>query len=230
MQRSMGIDLGTACSSLAFTERSPQARAIPDTAEILWGNNGLLVGRVAFDRIQQATGQEPQILDVSPAHEVKRMIGQSSSLDLSSNGRCTNPVEVSTAVLVKIARDATVYPGFPVKGVVLTIPAHVVDQESVVTRTAGQNMLAPLPKLVFAYLSGSGIGVVLGQYIRRRWLAKIQQRTQVCGKLRSDPLNSSVDSEIRNACGECRDLVMLRAGDPLGTWSIPHPVCILSTA
>lgn len=145
MQRAVGIDLGTTFSCVAIVDNELQALAIPNAegelstpSVALWHERDFLVGQAAFDRIQQATGEERHLLETSLVSGVKRMIGRPPPGGLLSNGHRTTPVEVSAAILAKLARDASARLGFPVRDIVLTVPAHFVDQERHATRTAAE--------------------------------------------------------------------------------------------
>ena len=69
---------------------------------------------------------------------VKRMIGQPPASGLNSAGHRTTPIEVSAAILNKLARDASSYLGFHVKNVVITVPAHFGDRERNATKVAAE--------------------------------------------------------------------------------------------
>ncbi len=144
MERAIGIDLGTTFSAVAIVEDQHKARAIPNiegsltTPSIaLWYEGRFVVGQQAFDLIQHAQGAERDQLEGSLIRGVKRMIGKPPR-ELFSNGHRTDPIEVSAAILAKLAQDASAYLGVPVQNAVITVPAHFVDQERSATKAAAE--------------------------------------------------------------------------------------------
>lgn len=145
MERAIGIDLGTTFSAVAIVGDQHKARAIPNaegsltTPSIaLWYQGRFIVGQQAFDLIQRAQGAERDRLEGSLIRGVKRMIGKPPEGGLFSNGHRTDPIEVSAAILAKLAHDATAYLGVPVQDAVITVPAHFVDQERSATKAAAE--------------------------------------------------------------------------------------------
>ena len=66
------------------------------------------------------------------------MMGRPPTGGLVSNGYRTDPVEVSAAILAKLARDASGLLGFPVREAVITVPAHFGDRERSATKAAAE--------------------------------------------------------------------------------------------
>lgn len=64
------------------------------------------------------------------------MMGNPPQGGLISNGHHTTPVEVSAAILAKLARDASARLGFGVREAVITVPAHFGDKERSATAQA----------------------------------------------------------------------------------------------
>jgi molecular chaperone DnaK len=145
MERAIGIDLGTTFSAAAIVGDQHKARAIPNTegslttpSIALWYEGRFVVGQQAFDLIQRAQGAERDQLEGSLIRGVKRMIGKPPAGGLFSNGHRTDPIEVSAAILAKLAHDASARLGVPVQNAVITVPAHFVDQERSATKAAAE--------------------------------------------------------------------------------------------
>jgi molecular chaperone DnaK len=145
MNRAIGIDLGTTFSASAIVGDQQHVVAIPNRegalstpSVVLWHEGHFLVGQPALDLVYAVEGQERERLEKSLIRGVKRMIGTPPVGGLSSNGYRTDPVEVSSVILRKLADDASAYLGFPVKDIVITVPAHFVDYERSATRAAAE--------------------------------------------------------------------------------------------
>jgi molecular chaperone DnaK len=141
----VGIDLGTTFSALALIGTDGQTHPIPNAENttatpsvVIWHQGAFLVGQPALDLIQQAGGDERDRLSASLIRGVKRMMGNPPASGLFSNGRHTTPIEVSSAILAKLARDASSRVGFTVKDAVITVPAHFGDKERTATREAAE--------------------------------------------------------------------------------------------
>ncbi|HKV57693.1 MAG TPA: Hsp70 family protein [Ktedonobacteraceae bacterium] len=143
--QAVGMDLGTTYSAVAIVGEDGQARAIPNAEGMLttpsvalWDGARFLVGQPALDFVQQAGGDERERRAAALIRGVKRMIGNPPKGGLISNGYRTSPVEVSAAILAKLARDATPRLGFQVQRVVITVPAHFGDRERSETKAAAE--------------------------------------------------------------------------------------------
>lgn len=141
----LGIDLGTTFSAVAIVDEQGQARAIPNAegslttpSVALYDNGTFLIGQAALARIRQAEGAEHERLSNGLIRSPKRMMGNPPVRGLISNGQPTTPIEVSAAILGKLARDASMYLGFPVHDVVITVPAHFSDKERHHTHQAAE--------------------------------------------------------------------------------------------
>lgn len=143
--QAVGIDLGTTFSAIAIVGKDGQARPIPNRegatttpSVAIWHQDAFLVGQSAFNLVQRAGGAERLRLSGSLIRGVKRMMGNPPLGGLISNGRSTTPVEVSAAILAKLARDASAYLGFNVRDAVITVPAHFGDRERSATKHAAE--------------------------------------------------------------------------------------------
>ncbi len=141
----VGMDLGTTFSAIATVGDDGQAHAIPNAegalttpSVALWYRDAFLVGQSALDLVRQADRGRREQLDAALIRAVKRMISEPPVGGLSSNGHPTTPVEVSAAILAKLARDASARLGFAVRDAVITVPAHFGDRERNATRKAAE--------------------------------------------------------------------------------------------
>ena len=143
--QTVGIDLGTTYSVVAIVGEDGQARAIPNAEGLLttpsvalWDGTKFLVGQPALDFVQEASGEERESRSAALIRGVKRMLGNAPKVGLMSNGYRTSPVEVSAAILARLARDASKWLGFKIQHVVIAVPAHFGDRERSETKTAAE--------------------------------------------------------------------------------------------
>jgi len=145
MGQAVGIDLGTTFSAIAIVDEDREAQAIlnaegklttPSVA--IWQDGAYIVGQPALDIVERAEGTERERLAAALIRGVKRMVGNPPLGGLISNGHRTTPVEVSAAILAKLARDASVRLGFAVRDAVITVPAHFGDRERTATKEAAE--------------------------------------------------------------------------------------------
>jgi molecular chaperone DnaK len=141
----IGIDLGTTYSAVAIVGEDGRAHAIPNAegalttpSVALYDDGTFLIGQAALRRIQRAQGEEHERLSNSLIRSVKRMMGNPPARGLVSNGHHTTPIEVSAAILTRLARDASAHLGFNVRDAVITVPAHFGDKERHHTRQAAE--------------------------------------------------------------------------------------------
>lgn len=145
MGQAIGIDLGTTFSAIAIVDEDREAQAIlnaegklttPSVA--IWQDGAYVVGQPALDMVEQAEGTERERLAAALIRGVKRMVGNPPLGGLLSNDHRTTPVEVSAAILAKLARDASARLGFAVRDAVITVPAHFGDHERLATKEAAE--------------------------------------------------------------------------------------------
>ena len=141
----IGIDLGTTNSAVAFVDSNNQACAIPNAegalttpSIVLWHEQTFLVGQAALRAVQRAQDGTRAQLTAGLIRGVKRMMGNPPQSGLMSNGKRTTPIEVSAAILGKLARDASLHLGQNVCDVVVTVPAHFGDRERSDTKAAAE--------------------------------------------------------------------------------------------
>jgi len=125
-----GIDLGTTNSVIARMNAAGQLETIPNaegentTPSVVHVNadGSLVVGRPALT------------YPTDNARVFKRFMGTSNTFTLV--GRTFTPVDLSAAVLRKVADDATARVGQPVRDVVISVPAHFGQRENQATYDA----------------------------------------------------------------------------------------------
>jgi molecular chaperone DnaK len=143
--QAVGMDLGTTNSVVAIVGEDGQVRAIPNAEGMLttpsvalWDGTKFLVGQPALDFVQVARGVERERRAAALIRGVKRMIGNAPKNGLMSNGYRTSPVEVSAAILARLASDASERVGFKIQHVVIAVPAHFGDRERSETKGAAE--------------------------------------------------------------------------------------------
>jgi molecular chaperone DnaK len=138
-EKILGIDLGTTNSAGAMVEAgrpvvipsaegaTPAGKMFPSV--VAFTKDGqLLVGEPA--RRQVVTNPEGTVF------EIKRKMGTDYRVNLY--GKEYSPEQLSSYILQKIKHDAEVFLGYPVKKVVITVPAHFNDNQRQSTKDAGE--------------------------------------------------------------------------------------------
>jgi molecular chaperone DnaK len=138
-EKILGIDLGTTNSAAAVIEggrpvvvpsaegATPAGKMFPSVVAFTQDGQ-LLVGEPA--KRQVVTNPEGTIF------EIKRKMG--TDYKVSAFGKHYTPEQVSSYVLQKIKHDAEAFLGYPVKKVVITVPAHFNDNQRQATKDAGE--------------------------------------------------------------------------------------------
>ena len=138
-EKILGIDLGTTNSAGAMVEAgrpvvipsaegaTPAGKMFPSVVAIT-KDGQLLVGEPA--RRQVVTNPDGTVF------EIKRKMGTDFRVDLQ--GKEYSPEQLSSYILQKIKHDAEVFLGYPVKKVVITVPAHFNDNQRQSTKDAGE--------------------------------------------------------------------------------------------
>ncbi|MDR3710645.1 MAG: molecular chaperone DnaK [Capsulimonadaceae bacterium] len=135
MGKTVGIDLGTTNSVVAFIEGG-EARVIPNAE----GRN-TTPSIVAFTKTGERIVGEPAKRQavVNPDRTVisiKRKIGSTDKKNI--DGKDYSPEELSAMVLQKLKTDAEAFLGEPVDKAVITVPAYFNDAQRTATKNAGQ--------------------------------------------------------------------------------------------
>ena len=134
MAKSIGIDLGTTNSCVAYIEGgesvvivgSDGARTTPSV--VAFSKNGeRMVGQVAK---RQAITNSARTVS-----SIKRHMG--SDYKVSIDGKSYTPQEISAMILQKLKADAESYLGEPVTEAVITVPAYFTDAQRQATKDAG---------------------------------------------------------------------------------------------
>lgn len=134
MAKSIGIDLGTTNSCVAYIEGgesvvivgSDGARTTPSV--VAFSKNGeRMVGQVAK---RQAITNSARTVS-----SIKRHMG--SDYKVTIDGKSYTPQEISAMILQKLKADAESYLGEPVTEAVITVPAYFTDAQRQATKDAG---------------------------------------------------------------------------------------------
>ena len=134
-----GIDLGTTYSEIAlFDPVAKQAKTFPSAegqktfpSVVMFNNDGTVtVGQVAKDGVASPDDAERVCM------LVKRQMGK-AGWTFSVDGKEWNAEAISAQILKKLAADASMSSGIPVKDVIITCPAYFNDDERKATKNAG---------------------------------------------------------------------------------------------
>ena len=138
-EKILGIDLGTTNSAAAVVEAgrpvvipsaegaTPAGKMFPSV--VAFTKDGqLLVGDPA--RRQAVTNPDGTVF------EIKRKMGTDYRVKIY--GKEYTPEQLSSYILQKIKHDSEVFLGYPVKKVVITVPAHFNDNQRQSTKDAGE--------------------------------------------------------------------------------------------
>ncbi len=138
-EKIIGIDLGTTNSAAAVMEAG-HAVTIPSA-------EGPTIAGKMFPSVVAFT-KEGQLLVGEPAKrqavtnpdgtifEIKRKMG--TDYKVRVYGKEYTPQQISAFILQKIKKDAETFLGYPVKKVVITVPAHFNDNQRQATKDAGE--------------------------------------------------------------------------------------------
>jgi len=138
-EKILGIDLGTTNSAAAVVEAgrpvvipsaegaTPAGKMFPSV--VAFTKDGqLLVGDPA--RRQVVTNPEGTVF------EIKRKMGTDYKVNIY--GKEYTPEQLSSYILQKIKHDSEAFLGYPVKKIVITVPAHFNDNQRQSTKDAGE--------------------------------------------------------------------------------------------
>ena len=135
MGRTIGIDLGTTNSCVAFMENGepvviPNAEGARTTPSVVaFAKNGeRIVGSAA--KRQAVTNSERTIMSI------KREMGTDNRVKI--DGKAYTPQEISAMILQKLKADAEGYLGEAVTDAVITVPAYFSDSQRQATKDAGK--------------------------------------------------------------------------------------------
>ncbi|HIU20273.1 MAG TPA: Hsp70 family protein, partial [Candidatus Limiplasma stercoravium] len=124
MGKTIGIDLGTTNSCMAFLENGdavviPNAQGERTTPSVVaFAKDGERVVGAAAKR-QAVTNADRTITSI------KREMGTDNRVKI--DGRAYTPQEVSAMILQKLKKDAEAFLGEPVTDAVITVPAYFSD-------------------------------------------------------------------------------------------------------
>ncbi len=138
MGNSVGIDLGTSQSAIAYVPAGSKTaeiianaeggRTTPSIVAFVKNSNEILVGETA--KRQAVTNAERTII------EVKRHMGEKWTVDI--DGKKWTPEEISSRILMKLKKDAEAFLGGPVTDAVITVPAYFDNAQREATKQAGE--------------------------------------------------------------------------------------------
>jgi molecular chaperone DnaK len=135
MAKTVGIDLGTTNSVIAFLEGGepkviPNAEGQNTTPSIVgFTKNGeRIVGQPA--KRQAIVNPDRTVISI------KRKMGSNDKIDI--DGKKYSPEEISAAILQKLKADAEAFLGEKVDKAVITVPAYFNDAQRTATKNAGQ--------------------------------------------------------------------------------------------
>ena len=136
MERSVGIDLGTTNSVVAWVAPDGHPQIVPNAdgdgatpSVVAFENDAILVGRTA--RSQAALNPENTVMSI------KRHIGE-SGYHVTVGQNKYSPQEISALVLKRLKNDAEAFLGGPVGNSVVTVPAYFDATQRAATREAAE--------------------------------------------------------------------------------------------
>jgi molecular chaperone DnaK len=138
-EKIIGIDLGTTNSAAAVMEAGRPV-VIP-SAEGPTAAGKMFPSVVAFTTDGQLLVGEPAKRQVvtnpdGTIFEIKRKMGTDYKVRIA--GKEFTPQQISSFILQKIKKDTETFLGYPVKKVVITVPAHFNDNQRQATKDAGE--------------------------------------------------------------------------------------------
>ena len=134
MARTIGIDLGTTNSCVAFMENG-RAVVIPN-AEGGRTTPSVVAFTKSGERLVGMTAKRQAVTNASRTFSsVKRDMGSDKRFQV--DGKSYTPQEISAMILQKLKTDAESYIGEPVSDAVITVPAYFSDAQRQATKDAG---------------------------------------------------------------------------------------------
>jgi molecular chaperone DnaK len=133
MPRTVGIDLGTTNSAIAFME-GPEPRLIPNNR-----GNRITPSVVAFGEevlVGESAKNQAIVNAERTVQHVKRRIGSPDPIEI--DGRRYTAEEISSYILRKLKTDAEAFLGESVSQAVITVPAHFGEAQRSATKEAGR--------------------------------------------------------------------------------------------
>ena len=134
MSKTIGIDLGTTNSCVAFMENG-RAVVIPN-AEGGRTTPSVVAFTKSGERLVGTAAKRQAVTNASRTFSsVKRSMG--SDIRFSVDGKSYTPQEISAMILQKLRADAESYIGETVTDAVITVPAYFTDAQRQATKDAG---------------------------------------------------------------------------------------------
>lgn len=131
---SVGIDLGTTYSSLAYMDAQLTPRVVSDSegrtvmpSVVFFDEDEIIVGEVALSQAKLAADRVAQFVKVHMGDNWRR----------EYNGKIHTPESISALILGQLIREATPQIG-PIKSAVITVPAYFTERRRRATQQAGE--------------------------------------------------------------------------------------------
>lgn len=131
---SVGIDLGTTYSSLAYVDAQGVARTVADSSGqavlpsvVYFGDEGILVGELALERARTHADRCVQFIKSQMGEPWRRRLGN----------REQTPESVSAMILSRLLREAEPQIG-SIQRAVITVPAYFTEKRRNATQKAGE--------------------------------------------------------------------------------------------
>ncbi len=132
--RSVGIDLGTTYSSLAYMDSSSHPRVVADSSGqtvipsvIFFDESEVIVGEIALENAKLHADRVVQFVKSHMGDDWRKEIG----------GRVHTPESLSSIILAHLVREAEPQIG-PVPSAVITVPAYFTEKRRRATQQAGE--------------------------------------------------------------------------------------------
>ena len=135
MGRTIGIDLGTTNSCVAFMESGEPV--VITNAEGGRTTPSVVAFTKDGERIVGAAAKRQAVTNASRTiTSIKRDMGTDNRVKI--DGKSFTPQEISAIILQKLKKDAEAYLGEPVTDAVITVPAYFSDSQRQATKDAGR--------------------------------------------------------------------------------------------
>jgi molecular chaperone DnaK len=132
--QSVGIDLGTTFSALAYIDRQMMPRVAPDSSGqlvtpsvVFFDEQDVIVGDIALQHAHLQAERVVQFIKVHMGDEWRREI----------NGQTHTPESISAIILAHLVREAEPQLG-PIDSAVITVPAFFTEKRRRATQQAGE--------------------------------------------------------------------------------------------
>lgn len=132
--RSVGIDLGTTYSSLAYVDTQMMPRVVADSSGqtvmpsvVYFSDDGIIAGEMALGQAKVAADRVVQFIKVHMGEPWRRELG----------GRVHSPESISAMIVGQLVKEAEPQIG-PIPSAVITVPAYFTEKRRRATQQAGE--------------------------------------------------------------------------------------------